>query len=484
MTLILIGSLWWGANDRQIIAPELVGASGIAGDIRKLDEFHAEVIDKNRKFGETLSLVALILAATAAAATVLRAPQMLIVAVGGLGAIVYGAIQLYSPQSIVDTLSKARSKLACVETVVRALEALPELSDDNVKNMLIDLEGQPAALQKSTARAEVFLQRLIDIKDSMAEARTVALKKIDEVLITPTMTFAGPLNALRSLRSDLSDLNSEVATLSSGDRAKFPQDLIDGLTSSVHRIQVSEAALELPSKLEKQLLDDVKAYHVQLADTAVALLSRDEIVAANNLRQETLTVSGKLESWPANVAQTNAMVYRAVVQIEDEVQRGQAKKVMLSSVEIAAIAAPITEPVYSVSASASISSPDYAATTEPELIRADDPVYLSRLIDKTKHALNDVNSVLDQLNAELNAAELEVARIRPVVDIEARVLQGSRKLLELSTTDLTSTIESLKNIREQTDKDVDKARQIVGSTDFVQLKAQITSCASGGFSSQ
>ena len=477
-------ALWKSAGRLEFGTP---GAGTDLGstlsDIRRLDDSYAEAIRSQSEFKELWSMVALVIGAGAAAAGILRAPQGLIVVLGAFGAVIFGALQLYSPQAVISSLSTARGKLACIESHTRRLSILEHGSSARVPEMRDKLDAILGPLEERAIPLDVYTRRLLEVRELRARERETAMSEVDLTLATPALDAAQETSSLQRERSAIADVENDIRRLPNSQDTDFPDSLRTDLADVEQRIDDSIDTLRRPKELEQLLLEENKAYLAQLAATATTLAeTRRGVARAHRLIEEIPKSVDALDAWPNELESASAAARSSVVNVHGELMRAITRQGTTTK-QLQQILAAATQ---SIQAVASPTMPaELAATSQISLPSAEAPVLASLpvipmevLAAKARDALDMANATLNRLAARIQLAKQDIARLEPVVDEQLPVLAGARKLMSVATGDAADALDEIEAMLERAEKTFTEAGDILDQSDFSRMTADIRSCIS------
>ena len=475
-------ALWKSAGKLEFEEPGVhARLQDILSDVRRLDESYGNAIRNQREFRDLWNLVALVVGAAAAAAGVLRAPQGLIVMLGAFGAVIFGAIQLYSPQAVITALSTARGKLACIESKARLIDSARRSSLDSVPGVRDELDAVLHPLEEQAAPLDVYYQRLQSIWEFRAKEREAAMSEIDLALATPAVDSAEGISALKSRRRDILHVEELIASIRGTGAKRFPESLRTDLENARIDIDVTIETLRRPKVLEKQLSDESEAYLAQLATTESTDAEAKRTAGKTHfLLEEIPTAIERLTEWPKELESAVATARTSVASVHNELMRSLAQS-GTSPQDLKGIIATATQTVAGIPGVDVVRvepSGQLVTAGRGEISTVVPLLTIDELIAMAKETLDKSNAELKRLAAQIQMAKRDIERMRPVVDDHLPVLVGVRSLLSIATNDVDMAIGNLSTTLSEADGAFARASKILDLVDFPSLEAEIRACAS------
>jgi hypothetical protein len=214
-------------------------------DIKRLDTSYAEAIESKAKYQDIWSLVALFAAAAGAGAVALRAPQVVIITVGTFLAIVYGSLELQSPQTIISSLAKARSSLSCIESPTRQLM----VAKDKYLNLINNLEPYLKTLGNYSVELDLYLGRLDEVLKIKEGERKKALESIDNALMLPVEDNQSAINKIQAQLVEIRKLKNFITYNTKPETNQSSRHMLQKLSSINSLLEDARELLPIRTKL-------------------------------------------------------------------------------------------------------------------------------------------------------------------------------------------------------------------------------------------
>jgi hypothetical protein len=448
-------------------------------DIKRLDTSYAEAIESKAKYQDIWSLVALFAAAAGAGAVALRAPQVVIITVGTFLAIVYGSLELQSPQTIISSLAKARSSLSCIESPTRQLMVAKDKYLNKVSNLINNLEPYLKTLGNYSVELDLYLGRLDEVLKIKEGERKKALESIDNALMLPVEDNQSAINEIQAHLVELGRLKNFITYNTKPETNQSSRQMLQKLSSIHSLLEDARELLQMPERLQSELSYGSRAYSEQLVKSAkVQKAAHDQLDKTRMALSKLVPALTILKAWPQNIEIASVSANHAVksvhrILLAELAQAGptQARLTKVISglnVQIPTSLEKLKEKI------APLVSEELKITED--LQTAGDKVFINNLQEAVAILDSKSRATLNKLESKIARARDLTKRLEKISDIYLTVLKKATELFDDKTRTLNSTIESYGSDLTDTLRLLGEAAQVIDQVDFGKINLKIESC--------
>jgi hypothetical protein len=483
----------WTTLNNPYVATKEVGTDILSAlnYVRELDNNYQASISAQHTFKNLASVIALLIGAAAAAAAVLRAPQLMIIGLGAVGAVVFGMLQLFYNATQVTALTTARTKLACIEDSTSWFLKVDIRTSAEILNMRNDFANSLPRLQEGVARLAVYLPQLRDAEGQQADERAAALRRIDLVLARPPAPRAA-LNTLRQAQAAISRVQQQVQNIRARETEPLPPAQADQMTvklrETASQLDLAVADLAPPKMLFDQLSSARDEYVRVLADSSASLVRGEQLAAeARQLADQFPAERSDLADYAPVGDRTAALVGNAVAKVQADllqtIARSEATSADVQAIIAAAIGRVGQPPTIKPPPPISLRRPTPAPQPTAPSAKPPAPIappsgesLAGEIFTMFRDALDQARRALQEKSeADERAAEQERAGLQPVLTNDLPILQGATDVLRKAESLVDGTTASLAPALEQ----ARGAYRELQTIDLTSLQEKVNACAAG-----
>ncbi|MEM7379455.1 MAG: hypothetical protein AAF460_18365 [Pseudomonadota bacterium] len=294
--------------------------AALAAQVDAMQAHYATTANALKEQVEVWGLAALVLGVSGGVASVLRAPQAVIVGLGGFAAVIFGATQIYDPQNAVKALNTARNQLACVKPRVLTLTQLRQRTEPFVRSAQDSASDAVLPLLNSSAALGAGVAQLAATRVAHPERRAHARDAIDAALLVPFMSTDTDWDRLVEHRNHLFGLRMAVEDHVHASASDALTDALSRLDERDHLLAEAQDALSRPADLEFELGNTLNAYDHAMQRSA-ALLAEGDALARQSTTMATRLGENvdQLSRWPAEFEAALTAAHTATNRIQNTV---------------------------------------------------------------------------------------------------------------------------------------------------------------------
>lgn len=474
-------ALYQGVETLELRAPQLSSSlENTVDEIKRLDIEYAEAIEDKAKFRDMWSLIAVVTAVLSAAAVALRAPQPFVIMPSAFLALVYGALELQSPQTIISSLAKARSSLACVESPIRELVTVKELYLDEIDGLVERLERNSENLSTYSIKLRTYNQRLNEVLQTKSEPRNQAMIAIDNGLMIVIEENKLAIKAIEEYIKKLSFLEGYVSNEVNTKNDSHSLQIQEKLKEIGSLLKNSLDHLESPKPLQQKLRLGLKTYLEQLVrsnsvkNKAEVQLKKTLIVLS---KTEPTTISLKI--WPKQLKLASLSANKAVRDIHSTLlheiaQAGSTTGQLAKVLEVSPTSLEIVELPIDIRIIPDLDSSPLSNTVSPPIHR------FSNIALEVSNFESDVKATLKKFSSNIENAHDTASKFQKIIDTYLVVLTQATELFEDATQILESTFNFYSGYLYISLNALEKSDQIFEHVNFLELKSEVATCMSAG----
>ena len=253
-----------------------------------------------RDFWGTISIS---LGAIIALLTTLRAPHSLIIAGGGLLAVILGNIQLNSPQQKIDALASAQESMACLQTPLESLRLAKQSFGNKDQSLLAAMNDHDHTLNK---HHQQITTQLSVLEYWLSQGEHPLIIEAKDSLVAGLLKVSPVFSAEKDNINDfLDNIHREFYEL-------FPYDtpLPPSLTVQfemrkerlVNSLEIVEEKLEEPSYVHDSLRDDFQAIQIAVENAhAINDEGQQYIAQVYSMIKSIAPITLSLSNWSRNI---------------------------------------------------------------------------------------------------------------------------------------------------------------------------------------
>ncbi|MEM7258932.1 MAG: hypothetical protein AAF404_16265, partial [Pseudomonadota bacterium] len=157
-------------------------AQSIISDLDAMQSDYRQLREEHKSIADTWGVIAVILGAIGSAAALLRAPQLVIVLIAALGGVSYGALQLHSPQALLDGLNRARERVSCLTPLAHAIAATDTISAGSILNATDNARALLKEYDSNVVKLRLRRSNLVADKTNLTDISLPAIEVINKAL--------------------------------------------------------------------------------------------------------------------------------------------------------------------------------------------------------------------------------------------------------------------------------------------------------------
>jgi hypothetical protein len=488
---LLLPFLWKTVANPYIEAPDFgTSISSVIQGLHALDSRYAAAIQAQHSFKNVSSMAALMVGAAAVAAGVLRAPQLVIIGLGALSALLYGTLSLFYSQAAMGSMVTARSKLACINVASSAfLQGDKEARADTPKLQSIFAHILPA-LQDESARLTVFTARLKDVSAFKTKERAAALQQVDVMLSHNIADHNPAIELVQKRLYGVQSVLTELSVLPLAEKDRFPPGLVAELDLAWNRLERASADLRRPSDLVARMTSVQNQYVDQVA-AADEFLNRGQRLAeeAGHLTALIPGAETQINAYAEESGRAASAVVAAVATVHADVVRVIAQSEPTPEATrqmIAAATAGLSKgglPPAGFGPESPFlpgpSPPPPPPPPPPPQAVPLKPVPLAQIKAQARAATDAANEGLRQVAAQQGIAQRESTKLRPVFENDVPILAGTGQFLQKATEEVKIESENISQLLYQGAAAYQATRLLMHAVDLQRVASDVGTCASG-----
>ncbi|CAK8715553.1 hypothetical protein GMJAKD_04695 [Candidatus Electrothrix aarhusensis] len=452
-------------------------------EIETLDSEYAEAIKNKKEFHRLWSMIAVIVAVLTSAAIALRAPQPFVIIPGAFVALIYAAIELQSPKTIIKSLVKARGSLSCVEANVNELLVAKKTDSDNIKKLINIVKNNTEKIKTYSVKLEVYHRRLGNILQINVEERHAATLAVNKGLMIP---FKDNSLAIKEFKKHLEELSRLEGAISNEVNIKKTQQLFKK-QEDLRRLRIiienAIAELKSPRQLKGELKSELNNYMEQL------ILSKEILDKSEGQLQKALIASSKSESikaglkkWPKEIEIASSLAIKTVSNIHNTLikeleEAGAPLEQVLASINQRVLTEQ-SQPALEAEADMSYIQGVTLQQQATEAMKLPIPLPFDDLEQEISSFESAVKETLKKIASDIENARTRSLQLQKVINNSLLILIQAAELFEDATKELEATINEYRSDLNDTLSAIDKSEEILNRINFVNLKSRVESCLS------
>lgn len=448
--------------------------------ITRMQEHYSNLANEQKELLEVWGLAALILGISGGVASVLRAPQAVIVVFGGFTALIYGTTKIYDPQLATKTLNSARSQLACVKPRVLTLASLSTNTRPAISPALSDLVSSLQPLQENSATFNVQMNLLNEQRGAHQEERNAAITAIDQALLQPVRDLSYELQTLEHHKTDISAILFEVEFLNNKQPSEELSPILIKARSAYEQVSVAINTLMRLQTMENRLIDETRIYR------ELETRSASRLVAGQTLSQEALSLSqslpgkiDKLRNWPFEFEDATSYAHKVVNDIQNQVvntiassgiANNSIQDIVVAATGLIPTASPKEEPFDAHMVS------DHVVQGEEALAQMETPADMQAIIRHAFEVIHRTELVLEDYTDKLDYANNKILELDRIIIDHLPVISSAVKKLQSTIGNLDFEMSNLQHNVDEANRAQEQANDLLSKPDPARLKIEIESC--------
>lgn len=447
-------------------------------DIKRIKESYTEAIESKAEFKNIWSLVVLFVAAASAAAVALRAPHVVIITIGALLAFVYGALELQTPDSIIGSLSKARSSLSCLETPTLQLMIAKEKYLDKVGKLENDLEPHFKTLENYSVELNFYLQRLEEVLKVKESERKEAVKAIDNALLIPVKKNQIAIDEINDHLNELERLKWHLTNNTKPENKKINRQLLKKINLIKSLLEDAREKLQNPKNLQSKLSYASEEYSDQLVQSAkIQKNANDQLDKVQIAISELVPTLNTLKVWPQKIEQTSTLAINSVKKVHSTLMAELAQAGPNQALLAKVISGIVQQPITSVESPAtshreSSISQKTTETSKPYI----EEIPFTELQKAVQDLVLKSRTTLRKLESKIAKAIEVTKQLEKIEEKYLIVLIKARELFNEKTQTLNLTIENYNSKLSRTINLLSEAEEVINKVDFSKINLEIENC--------
>ena len=450
--------------------------SRLNDQIPLLEKHYSTLANKQKEILEIWGLAALILGIAGGIASILRAPQAVIVVLGGFAAIIFGTTKIYDPQTSLQNLNNARSQLACIKPKVHLLAELSLQNTSNIEKTFTELESAYLPLSTHSSPYILLIDQLKDLNKMKKQERDSALTTIEGTLLIPVIDMSKAWIELDEQVERLNVLKYDLQDPSNDKHFKNKATFLSQLELTTRKLNNTIDQLQRPTLLENKLINQVSSYRESIANLTGQIATGEQISdEVKKLIEELPNKINLLRNWPSafNAAVTTA--FNSVNTIQSHVI-SQLASGGVTQTSIEEIVAQATNTIQPTSGEIISPSPEPSMVFDDLLAQSELPRTSELSPTSIIQAIDAANKIIAKYKQELSYATSKSQQLKTLIAEKLPLITGfinqiSRLTIVFQTR--TSTLQKLIDTATKADQ---KAAEILNLPEPNRLKKEIEAC--------